>query len=332
MQRRAFLQQVLTAPALLHLSSAYAESFGEIIDFHTHFLGPGVKGSLPPDAQVPEPIRQVFDNISDRKKLLASLSSQGIDRRILNSPLETAGLRQGETRLQAARRLNDALAMVTQDSNGRLLALATVDTFGGDASAAELKRAVDDLGCVGLFAESAHGDRIIAHPSAQPVLAMAARLRVPVFLHPVQNPTHLERYGLNSFYQTNLSRATINSIAVASLLESTFLDEHPSLQLCTTTFAISALLFAQMKMTRPDAQALMRRHLYVDTAGISPTLMRATIDVLGVERVVVGTDWPIFRPTSIRARLTQAFKELNLSLHDQQLIASGNARRLLKLS
>ena len=52
--------------------------------------------------------------------------------------------------------------MVTQDSNGRLLALATVDTFGGNAAAAELKRAVDDLGCVGLFAESAHGDRIIA--------------------------------------------------------------------------------------------------------------------------------------------------------------------------
>ena len=110
MQRRTFLQQALSASALLHLSSAHAEGFGEIIDFHTHFLGPGVKGSLPPNAQVPEPIRQVFDNISDRKILLASLSSQGIDRRILNSPLETAGLRQGETRLQAARRFGGGYA------------------------------------------------------------------------------------------------------------------------------------------------------------------------------------------------------------------------------
>ena len=331
MLRRTFLRHTLVGSAVWPLVSAHAKDIGEIIDFHTHFLGPGVKGSLPPDAKVPEPIRQVFDNITDDAKLKASLVAQEIDRRILSSPLETAALEKDETRNQAAKRLNNALAETTHSSSGKLLGLATVDTFGGEVAAQELERAVKELGFVGLFVESAYQDRIISHPSALPVLATASQLKLPVFLHPVQNPTHLDRFGLTSFFQTNLSRATINSIAVASLLESGILDQLPSIQICTSSFAISALLFAEMKMTRPDAQDLLRRHFYVDTAGINPTLMRATIDVLGVDRVVVGTDWPIFRPKSIRARLTQAFVELNLSPDDQQLIASGNARRLLSL-
>ena len=45
--------------------------------------------------------------------------------------------------------------------------------------------------------------------------------------------------------------------------------------------------------------ALTRRHVYIDTMGLNPVTMRAAIDMLGADHVLMGTDWPIVEEKSV---------------------------------
>jgi microsomal dipeptidase-like Zn-dependent dipeptidase len=58
--------------------------------------------------------------------------------------------------------------------------------------------------------------------------------------------------------------------------------------------------------------------------------IRFSIDVLGADRVVVGSDWPVQRDLDVsRERLTAALAGLDLTASELALISSENARRML---
>ena len=65
--------------------------------------------------------------------------------------------------------------------------------------------------------------------------------------------------------------------------------------------------FGDGQRIRSDAPALARRHVYIDTMGIDPAVIRAAIDLLGADHVVMGTDWPIAVESSVPERLRNAF-------------------------
>ncbi|WP_399135142.1 amidohydrolase family protein [Streptomyces sp. Li-HN-5-11] len=53
-----------------------------------------------------------------------------------------------------------------------------------EAAAAELERAVAQLGCVGAMINGMVAGRFLDHPDFRPILETAARLDVPLYLHP----------------------------------------------------------------------------------------------------------------------------------------------------
>jgi len=130
-----------------------------------------------------------------------------------------------------------------------------------------------------------------------------------------------------------LARANINAAALVALLEGGVFDELPNLRVVVTTLAVGGVLFAggfgDGARSRKDAPALARRHVYIDSMGLHPVLMRAAVDLLGVDHVLVGTDWPIAVEKSVPERLGTALATCGLSASEQQMIASGNTLKLL---
>jgi predicted TIM-barrel fold metal-dependent hydrolase len=61
-------------------------------------------------------------------------------------------------------------------------------------------------------------------------------------------------------------------------------------------------------------------------------VVRAAIDMLGADHVLMGTDWPIAVEKSVPERLQKAFAHCGLTAAEQQMIASGNTLRLLGAS
>jgi aminocarboxymuconate-semialdehyde decarboxylase len=90
--------------------------------------------------------------------------------------------------------------------------------------------------------------------------------------------------------------------------------------------------FGDGQRIRSDTPALTRRHVYIDTMGLNPAVIRAAVDILGADHVLMGTDWPIVEEKSVPERLQEAFAHSALSPAEQQMIASGNTLKLLGIS
>jgi aminocarboxymuconate-semialdehyde decarboxylase len=228
------------------------------------------------------------------------------------------------------------MAEVCARHPGKLHGLATVDAYSGDAGARELTRAVKELRLRGVFVESARGDLLLGDKETRPMLKAAADLGVPVFVHPQTDPQLHKRFSRTGRIGLRLARGTINNAALINMLESGAFDEAPKLQLVVTTLALGGLMlaggFGDGARIRSDAPALTRRHVYVDTMGINPVTVRAAIDLLGADHVLMGTDWPIVEEKSVPERLAKALAHSGLNAAEQQMVAGGNALRLLGAS
>jgi predicted TIM-barrel fold metal-dependent hydrolase len=288
-----------------------------VVDFHNHFVGP--EFPLSTLDGVPAAQRAFWEGVnrdlSSADALEASLG--GIAARVVNTPLEF--LRGIPTE-----RINDSVASLVERHRGRLFGLATVDAYGGEPAARELERAVTQLGLRGLFMESAKGSLLPDAPEARPTLALAARLGIPVFLHPVADADLERRFRRFRRLGVKLTRSTINSAALFALLEGGVFDELGTLRVVVTALAFGGVVLAA---GMPGRSRL--RHDYIDTTGLDKVAVRGSIDILGADRVLVGTDWPVVQEEALPAKLESMFDEFGLGAPERRAIAGENALRLL---
>ena len=339
--RREFLGALSAGVAVAGSLAAATEATAQgvappkIVDFHNHTIGPS--WTLTNLANVPPAGRPAFEainrNIQSPYALLASVEAAGIAARVINTP--TAFIEDADGKLPPGtiERVNDQMAELVARHSGKLYGLATVDAFSGDDGAREVTRAVKDLKLRGLFLESAKRDLVLGAKETRPTLAAAASLGVPVFVHPLTDPELHKRFSRTGRMGVRLARGTINNAALISMLEGGTFDELPKLQVVMTTLAMGGILlaggFGDGSGIRSDAPALTRRHVYVDTMGINPAVMRCAVDLLGADHVLMGTDWPIVVEKSVPERLQKAFAHCGLTAAEQQMIAGGNTLRLL---
>ena len=291
-----------------------------VVDFHNHFVGP--EFGLSTLDGVPPPQRSFWEDVNRRLSSAEALerSLDGIAARVINTPLEF---------LQdtAAERINDSVAGLVHEYPGRLYGLATVDAYAGEPAARELERAVEQLGLRGLFMESAKGGLLPDAPEARPALAVAARLGIPVFLHPVADGELERRFRRFGRLGVRLTRSTINSAALFALMEGGVLEALPGLRVVVTALAFGGVVLAA---GMPDRSRL--RHVYIDTTGMDAAGVRGSIDILGADHVLVGTDWPVVQERNLPARLEAMFDAWQLDATARERIAGGNALRLLGAS
>jgi aminocarboxymuconate-semialdehyde decarboxylase len=308
-----------------------------IIDFHNHYVGPNFP--LTTLASAPPALRSHWEginrNLSDRVSLMSSIEQSGIAARVINTPTAFLEDADGNIPSDMIPRINDAVADLVSRNPGRLYGLATVDAYAGETAARELTRAVKELGLRGVFVESAKRDLLPDAPQARPTFATAAALGVPVFVHPVTDPAMHNRFKRLGRLGVRLARANINAAALVALIEGGTFDEIPNLHVVVTTLALGGVLLAggfdDGARLRSDTPAPVRRHVYIDTMGLHPVLVRAAVDLLGADHVLVGTDWPIAVEQSVPDRLRTALSACGLSAAQQQMVASGNTLKLLGL-
>jgi predicted TIM-barrel fold metal-dependent hydrolase len=339
--RREFLGAlsagVAAAGSLAAATEATAQSAAplKIIDFHNHYMGPSWTltnlANAPPAARAA--IEALNRNLQSQDALLSSIESAGIAARVINTPTAFIEDADGNIPPGAIERMNDQMAELAGNHPGKLYGLATVDAFSGEAAARELTRAVKELKLRGVFVESTKRDLILGAKESRPTLAAAAALGVPVFVHPLTDAALHKRFSGTGRMGVRLARGTINNAALISMLEGGTFDEVPKLQVVMTTLAMGGILlaggFGEGSGIRSDAPALTRRHVYVDTMGIHPAVVRCAVDLLGADHVLTGTDWPIMVEKSVPERLQKAFAHCGLTAAEQQMIAGGNTLKLL---
>lgn len=305
-----------------------------IIDVHTHIRPKGWTPRLPAyaTAQDREVAAARASKLTDVALLVRESEEAGVDLRLLSATIEGFFGIEGPTDAGEIARVNDFLAETVAAHPNRLGALATVDAFAGESAAREAERAVRELGHVGIVIDSARDGRFIGDPRVRPTLEVAAALKVPVLVHPVAAPIAEALTQAAGVPGNSFGRGLVNGTALLSALHAGLFEELPDLNLIFTAIGAGALVLAASETEQYSAEA--RRggtplpNAYFDIMGLEPAVIRFIVDLVGTDRVVVGSDWPIWAPVS-RDGLASALDAAGLSAAEQAQVAGGNASRLL---
>jgi hypothetical protein len=123
--------------------------------------------------------------MTDPRARLEDMDLEGIDVTVMfpgGAGEEWAGLDR-DFAIALCRTLNDARAEFTRHRPERLKSVAKLPLIDPEAAAAELRRAVTELGMVGMVTPQHIREKNLNHPSFDVVWAEAERLGVPVCVH-----------------------------------------------------------------------------------------------------------------------------------------------------
>ena len=225
--------------------------------------------------------------------------------------LTTPGLHNlaADVAVDMAKRVNDRIAESCDRYPERFQGFAALPTPDPDEAPRELERAVRDLGLKGALLCGRTRDRHLDHPAFRPMLAKAAELGVPLFIHP-QTPAAAVREAQYSGIdpQTDLALAAFGlgwhyeaGLQWVRMVAAGVFDELPDLQIILGHWGEVVLFYLErMGAVFPRAIDLDRgietcaaNNLYVTGSGMwSEAYLNRCLDIVGPERLLFSTDFP----------------------------------------
>jgi predicted TIM-barrel fold metal-dependent hydrolase len=276
---------------------------------------------------------------------IEAMDAAGVDVQILSiAPPGTQGLPAREA-IALSRDANDRASDTVGAHPFRLRAMTTLPTSDPDAAVAELQRTGDSPGHVGVMSYGRSAERPLDDPVYDDLLAAAASLRRPVFIHPQIPPNAVREASYRGFDPTlDLALAPCGwgwhieaGLAALRLIARGTFDRHPDLQIVLGHWG-EMLLFA---LDRIDSLSNIATHLerrvaeyfatniHIATSGmLTPRLLRHALDFTSVDRILLSGDYPF---QCLDAATITDFLHTLPDRDDQQKIAHANAEVLYGL-
>jgi len=320
----------------------YPETYLQLLQ--THGYPPGTVYSNAQPAHAEEAGARTY-KVHDRAfteldRRIAAMNVQGVDVHALSLPPPYVFARDGALLVDIARTFNDAASAAHRAYPDRLIGLATLPVHDPRAAIAELERAATLPGMRGVGLGTRFADRDLSDAAFFPVWERIAALKLPVFLHyapltVIGMEDRLTRYHLSNI----IGNTTETAIAAAHLIFGGVLDAFPSLEIILPhSGGVFPILIGRLDrgfQVRPECRHLphppshyLRRFTY-DTVCHSDAVMRFLIDLIGTDRIVLGSDYCFDMGYE---RPVQALDEVtSLGARERAKILGGNAARLLGL-
>jgi aminocarboxymuconate-semialdehyde decarboxylase len=325
---------------------------GRVVDSHSHWSPPALLEVLEQRSDFPrlrrERCRTIIDFAPGQPHELADdmwnagvklrkMDRDGIDLAVISAVGATSviDLVDKPDAPSAARQANEELADLVRDHSERFAGLAALPMHAGEKAVEELEHAVT-IGLKGAMLHSNIAGRTLDEPEFRPIFETAARLGVPIQIHPT--------YPLSAeWLQTDMLITAVgfmfdSTTAALRLIFDGIYDELPDLklQLCHAGSLLPYLIGridrqAQLfpscgqRLTAPPGEHI--RKLYADTVSGWPPALRLTLDVFGADHVMFGTDEPYWPGN----HAFETIDALELSPAEIQQIETETASRFFRL-
>jgi aminocarboxymuconate-semialdehyde decarboxylase len=185
---------------------------------------------------------------------------------------------------------------------------------------------------------NAVGDKPLDDPSFEPFFDAAQKLDMLLFVHPLEGGVDADD-PLMPILGNVLQFTFRTTMMIERMILKGMFEKYPNLRLCLShgggllAFNIWRLdhsysLRADLKKVIPQKPSEYLKKLHFDTIVHSVAALQYLVRVVGADRVVVGTDYPMamgdFEPVS-------KVKQLDLADTEREKILGGNATRALNL-
>jgi len=294
------------------------------IDIHTHIMpehlprwadkfGYGsfvhmehIEGSCPKCANMMQGdkfFRKVEENCWSGTARLAESNHQGVHVQVLSTiPVLFHYWAKGRDALETSRFLNDHLAGVVATNPKRFVGLGTLPLQEPQLAIQELERCINELGFAGVEIGSHVNDWNLNAPELFPVFEAAEKLGACIFVHPwdMMGKDKMTDYWLPWL----VGMPAESSLAICSMIFGGIFERLPGLRVAFAhgggSFPATIGRIEHGFKVRPD---LVAKHnpvnprdylgkFWLDSLVHDPLMLQYITDLVGQEKVAMGTDYP----------------------------------------
>ena len=278
-----------------------------IIDFHTHVVPPGIKERraeyLGRDACFSLLYSEPKAKLATAEELVASMDQCGIDKSVV--------LNLGWVSHELCVETNDYILEAVARYPQRIIGFCVIQPLAREEAVRELERCAENgARGIGEMRPDVQGFDLRDNALMKPLIESAIEHDL-VFLIHASEPVGHEYFGKGS-----ITPDTIYP----------FILGFPRLKLVCAHWGGGLPFYALMPEV---AEALT--NTYFDTAATPflyrPPIFKHVADIVGIERILFGSDYPLLSPTRIIDQLAL----VDLGEEDRAKILGGNAQRLLSI-
>lgn len=291
------------------------------IDMHAHYYGGGLVETL--HARSTRPYLRTRQDGSlmmvamngefpftahyhDHRVGLAEMKASGLTHRLLTFPGALGvDLLPAEEIATAISNYNDHLAWLGDETDGDLIGLAGVPLADIDLACKEVRRIRRDLGLPGIILPSDYFASLQETEALRPLLEAANEYGCHVMLHPglkvgqepPPRPADHVQYRLSAVDLQSSASQTALTVILSDMLERYPNVTFQIVNLGGTLPFILERLESIARHRNPDDPFPTERlrRLWYDCASLGPRAVEAAVKVLGADRIMLGSDYPIFK-------------------------------------
>jgi aminocarboxymuconate-semialdehyde decarboxylase len=243
-----------------------------------------------------------------------------------------------EESLKYDRMSNERIAELCQKYPSRFVGIATMPLQAPELAAAELERAVKELGLKGGNISSHVNGTELGLAGLDPLWAKAVEIDVPIYIHPHGSAS--DRFQRFLFWNS-IGQNLEETMAMLSLVHDGVMDAYPTLKI---VFAHGGgfLPYAPGRVDRNTDNERRGRlngskiqgqvseyfdQFYYDTCLYDPIMLNTLASRVGADRLIMGSDYPVGDLDPV------GFVERERSIGDsvRKGILGGTASKLLKI-
>jgi 6-methylsalicylate decarboxylase len=231
---------------------------------------------------------------------LRLMERTGVEMQVLSACPQLPYVENAREATEAARFVNDQYAELVERRPDSFRAFASLPMPHVDEAVAEIRRAIDELGMVGVAMNTTILGRALVEPSFEPIFVELNSHGTVLYLHPAGNNACSPLIA--NYHLTWMVGAPVeDTISVMQLITHGVPTRYPNIKIINSHLGGALPMLMQRADDQyrweapdtPEPPSLTSRRMWYDTVGHGhvPALACA-IGSFGAERLLLGTDFP----------------------------------------